>query len=189
MSADIAANVRHALNALLSKYQELVGRVEASEKTMEERERQHLQRIEERERQMLHTIEERERQLLQRMDERDARLRDELERRPVVISCGQARKMGFALETMRQQGVTCAEAKAAGYVEGLKAAGYSLQEVKAAGYSCKEAKAAGFMPRECKQAGFSFQDACSAGLSWSSNPDYWNNQLDSSPVNWEGQAF
>ena len=170
--------VTHAFSALLGKYQELVGRVEASEKTMEERERQHLQRIEERERQMLKRIEERERQLLQRMDERDARLRDELERRPVVISCGQARKMGFALETMRQQGVTCAEAKAAGYVEGLKAAGYS----------CAEAKAADFMPRECKQAGFSFQDACSAGLSWASNPDYWNSRLDSSPVNWTGQT-
>ena len=176
MSADIAANVRHALNALLSKYQELVGRVEASEKTMEERERQHLQRIEERERQMLHTIEERERQLLQRMDERDAQLRDELERRPVVISCGQARKMGFALETMQQQGVTCVEAKAAGYVEGLKAAGYScaeakaaeysLQEVKAAGYSCTEAKQAGFTPANCeKEAGYTRQELLNAGWS------------------------
>ena len=41
---------------------ELVGRVEASEETSEERERQHLQRMEERERQHLQRIEEREQQ-------------------------------------------------------------------------------------------------------------------------------
>ena len=48
--------------------------------------------------------------------------------------------------------MTCADAKAAGYVEGLKAAGYSLQAAKEAGYSQSELQRAGYSCAEFKAA-------------------------------------
>ena len=42
------------------------------------------------------------------------------------------------------EGARWGEVRAAGYVEGLKAAGYSCAEVKAARYSAQEAGQAGF---------------------------------------------
>ena len=51
-------------------------------------------------------------------------------------------------------GYTCAEAKAAGYVEGLKAAGYTCAEVIAAGDFMGEVKAAGFTWQEAHGAGY-----------------------------------
>ena len=43
--------------------------------------------------------------------------------------------------------------RGAGYVQGVKAAGYTLDEAKAAGYR----------PMDCKAAGFSFDEAAAAG--------------------------
>ena len=54
---------------------------------------------------------------------------------------------------MKQFGFSCAEVKAMGMVQGLKAAGYT----------CAEAKQAGFNPRECMQAGFTHQEGKAAG--------------------------
>ena len=64
---------------------------------------------------------------------------------------------------------TCGEVKAAGYVEGLKAAGYSCAEAKAAGYSCMEAKAAGYTPQECGLAGYPHQDGVAAGYRYNAH--------------------
>ena len=56
------------------------------------------------------------------------------------------------LQVQRLCGMTCADAKAAGYVEGLKAAGYSLQAAKEAGYSQSELQRAGYSCAEFKAA-------------------------------------
>ena len=80
------------------------------------------------------------------------------------LSCADAKAAGYSLKEMT----------AAGYVEGLKAAGYSCEEAKAAGYSCGEAKAAGYVEglkaagyscEEAKAAGYTPQQCCAAGFS------------------------
>jgi uncharacterized protein YjbI with pentapeptide repeats len=54
---------------------------------------------------------------------------------------------------MKQLGFSCAEVKAMGMVQGLKAAGYT----------CAEARQGGYNPKECMLAGFTFQEAQAAG--------------------------
>ena len=49
---------------------------------------------------------------------------------------------------------TIAEAKAAGYVEGLKAAGYTCAEAKAAGYTLQEIRMTGYTYAEARTAGY-----------------------------------
>ena len=68
---------------------------------------------------------------------------------------------------------TIDEAKAGGYVDGCKAAGYTIAEATAAGYteyqlkecgfSLAEAKAAGYSPQQCARAGYSLMAARSVG--------------------------
>ena len=53
--------------------------------------------------------------------------------------------------------------RGAGFVQGVKAAGYSLDEAKAAGYR----------PMDCKAAGFSFDEAAAAG--YRAGSAAWNN--------------
>ena len=63
------------------------------------------------------------------------------------------RKAGFPLAEAIAQGYvgSVSQAKAAGYIEGLKAAGYSCQEAKQAGYSCEEARQAGYSCHSAKR--------------------------------------
>ena len=63
----------------------------------------------------------------------------------------------------REAGFSRQEMKAAGYVEGLKAAGFSCQEVKGAGYTCKEAKEAGYGCHEAQHAGWSAREGWYGG--------------------------
>ena len=63
------------------------------------------------------------------------------------------KQAGYTCAEAKQAGYTCAEAKRAGYVDGLKQAGYSCGEAKAAGYSFEEAKAAGYTKREMSRDG------------------------------------
>lgn len=75
---------------------------------------------------------------------------------------------------MRKAGCTFEEAKAAGFVKGLKEAGYSCSEAKkarfapkllrAAGYTCIDARAAGYT-KELKLAGYTPTEARAAGSS------------------------
>jgi len=88
------------------------------------------------------------------------------------FSCAEVKAMGM-VQGLKAAGYTCAEAKQAGYVEGLKAAGYTCAEAKQGGYTCAEAKQAGFNPRECMQAGFTFQEGRAAGFR--SDSHHWNN--------------
>eukprot|EP00325_Prymnesiales_sp_UTEX-LB-985_P002783 CAMPEP_0174705770 /NCGR_PEP_ID=MMETSP1094-20130205/8869_1 /TAXON_ID=156173 /ORGANISM="Chrysochromulina brevifilum, Strain UTEX LB 985" /LENGTH=1050 /DNA_ID=CAMNT_0015903971 /DNA_START=465 /DNA_END=3614 /DNA_ORIENTATION=+ len=57
------------------------------------------------------------------------------------------------------------EVKAAGYVEGLKAAGYSIGEMEGAGYSLREMTLAGFSTEGLLQAGYSIAEMSAAGFS------------------------
>ena len=54
---------------------------------------------------------------------------------------------------MAAAGFSLQEIKAGGFVEGLKAAGFS----------CREAKDAGYTPQECCAAGFSLEEGKAAG--------------------------
>jgi uncharacterized protein YjbI with pentapeptide repeats len=64
---------------------------------------------------------------------------------------------------MKQLGFSCAEVKAMGVV----------QDLKAAGYTCAEAKQAGYNTKECMLAGFTFQEGKEAG--YRSEQYHWNN--------------
>jgi hypothetical protein len=93
---------------------------------------------------------------------------------------------------MKQLGFSCAEVKAMGMVQGLKAAGYTCAEakqagyvegLKAVGYTCAEAKAAGLNPRECVRAGFTYEEGTAAGFPsryfysgtyYDMRPELWN---------------
>ena len=71
------------------------------------------------------------------------------------LSCTEARAVaGLNVFQARAAGYTLEEIKAAGYVEGLKAAGYTCVEARAAVYTCQEARAAGYTCQEAKAAGF-----------------------------------
>ena len=83
------------------------------------------------------------------------------------------------VEELRQAGFTCEEAmlmgcsslaelKAAGYVTGLVAAGYTCEELKAAGFTCSEAKQAGCTLMQAREAGFTCLMARAAG--WTDLP-------------------
>ena len=58
-------------------------------------------------------------------------------------------------------GYPIADVKSAGYVEGLKAAGYTLTEANAAGYTLAEVKTAGYI-EGIKAAGYTCAE-CKAG--------------------------
>jgi hypothetical protein len=83
-------------------------------------------------------------------------------------------KLNGGTVPMKQLGFSCAEVKAMGVVQGLKAAGYTCAEAKQGGYTCAEAKQAGytlaemkqagFIPRECMQAGFTYEEGWAAGF-------------------------
>jgi len=78
------------------------------------------------------------------------------------FSCAEVKAMGM-VQGLKAAGYTCAEAKQAGYTcAEAKQAGY-VEGLKAAGYTCAEAKQAGFNPRECMQAGFTSQEGVAAG--------------------------
>ena len=90
------------------------------------------------------------------------------------FSCAEVKAMGM-VQGLKAAGYTCAEAKQAGYVEGLKAAGYTCAEAKQAGYTCAEAKqagyveglkAAGYTCAEAKQAGFNPRECMQAGFTF-----------------------
>jgi hypothetical protein len=91
-------------------------------------------------------------------------------------------KLNGGTVPMKQLGFSCAEVKAMGVVQGLKAAGYTCAEakqggytcaeMKQGGYTCAEAKQAGFNPRECKQAGFTYEEGWAAG--YGSNEHHWD---------------
>ena len=70
----------------------------------------------------------------------------------------EAKRAGY-VEGLKAAGYTCAEAKQAGYtLAEMKQGGYTLVEMKAAGYSSRDVKAAGFGPQEAFQAGYSKDD-------------------------------
>jgi uncharacterized protein YjbI with pentapeptide repeats len=88
------------------------------------------------------------------------------------FSCAEVKAMGV-VQGLKAAGYTCAEAKQAGYVEGLKAAGYTCTEakqagyvegLKAVGYTCAEAKQAGYTCAEVKQGGYTCAEAKQAGF-------------------------
>ena len=83
----------------------------------------------------------------------NALLRDELEeqRGAVLASMLMA---GVSAKAARATGYNLLELKAAGYVEWLKASGFSCAEVKVAGYLTSEAARAGYGADEAKAAGF-----------------------------------
>jgi ribosomal protein S2 len=65
---------------------------------------------------------------------------------------------------LKEAGYTCAEAKAGNYTcAQVKMAGYTLAEMRTAGFTCAEAKAAGFNPKESMQAGFTYQEGLAVG--------------------------
>ena len=74
-------------------------------------------------------------------------------------------EVSYLLTALKLSGMTCADAKAAGYVDGLKAAGYSLQEANAAGYSPAERRRAGYTCAEFKAANLTCREADAAGFS------------------------
>jgi uncharacterized protein YjbI with pentapeptide repeats/biotin operon repressor len=100
------------------------------------------------------------------------------------FSCAEVKAMGM-VQGLKAAGYTCAEAKQSGYtLAEMKQVGYTCAEakqagyvegLKAAGYTCAEAKQAGFNPRECKQAGFTSQEGWAAGFPSSYGSSDWNN--------------
>jgi len=105
------------------------------------------------------------------------------EARTAGFLTSEAARAGYGADEAKAAGFfqTIEEAKEAGYVEGLKAGGFSgpkdagftceeakrggfsLTEIKQAGYSCAEAKKAGYSCAEAKQAGYSCAEAKATG--------------------------
>jgi len=83
--------------------------------------------------------------------------------RSVGYTCAEAKAAGYVMG-LKEAGYTCAEAKAGNYTcAQVKMAGYTLAEMRAAGFTCAEAKAAGFNPKESMQAGFTYQEGLAVG--------------------------
>ena len=89
---------------------------------------------------------------------------------PTDFALEQARQAEIAeikaaafVEGLKAAGFSLAEIKAHGCVEGLRAAGFSCAQFKGAGYTCDEAKTAGYAPDEIKTAGFSLAEIKAAG--------------------------
>ena len=74
-------------------------------------------------------------------------------------------EVSISLTALKLSGMTCADAKAAGYVDGIKAAGYSLHEARVAGYSPTELRRAGYTCAEFKAADLTCHEAEAAGFS------------------------
>jgi ribosomal protein L13E len=89
------------------------------------------------------------------------------------FSCAEVKAMGM-VQGLKAAGYTCAEAKQGGYTcAEARQGGYTCAEAKQAGYTCAEAKQAGFNPRECMQAGFTHQEGQAVG--YPSDKYYWDN--------------
>ena len=69
----------------------------------------------------------------------------------------------FGTAPIKQLGFSCAEVKAMGMVQGLKAAGYTCAEAKQAGYTCAEARQGGYTCAEAKQGGYTFAEMKQGG--------------------------
>ena len=80
-------------------------------------------------------------------------LKDELEEQRGAV-LGAMMLAGATAALARASGYSLNELKAAGYVEGLKAAGFTCTEVKAAGFLTSEVARAGYGADEAKAAGF-----------------------------------
>jgi len=82
-----------------------------------------------------------------------------------LYSCAEARAAGY-LVGLSAAGYSCAEALEAGYpVTDLIAAGYTCADARAGGTTCEEVKAAGYSLAEAKEAGYPLPELRAVGYS------------------------
>ena len=77
-----------------------------------------------------------------------------LEKTPVYAAAARAKLDQLQRSLGEANPMTLEELKAAGYVQGLKAAGFKADDIIAVGYTLEEAHTAGFSLREAKVAGY-----------------------------------
>ena len=90
--------------------------------------------------------------------------------RPTVAALGlrvdalkQLKETGVTAFTARELGYVLMEVRLAGYVEGLKQAGYSCAEMNQAGYTLAQIKAAGYTCVEMRREGWTLEQIRAAG--------------------------